>query len=70
PKRMNKLGSSGSPGSGSFLYAEPMEENDALDAAAHAAEHRALTALKEHQDSTSESNGSNGSSNGSSNGHR
>jgi ubiquinol-cytochrome c reductase cytochrome b subunit len=67
PKRMNKLGSSGAPGSGSFLSADPIEENDALAAAEHAAEHRALTALKEHQDATSGSNGSNGS-NGSSNG--
>lgn len=64
PKRMNKLGSSGAPGSGSFLYADPPAENEALVAAEHAAEHRALTALKEHQDSTSESNGSNGSSHG------
>jgi ubiquinol-cytochrome c reductase cytochrome b subunit len=65
PKRMNKLGSGGAPGSGSFLRADPVEENEALTSAAHAAEHRALTALKEHQDSTSGSNGSNGSSNGS-----
>ena len=65
PKRMNKLGSSGAPGSGSFLFADPLSENDALNEAAHSAEHRALTALKEHQDRTS---GSNGSSNGS-NGH-
>ncbi|GJF11634.1 ubiquinol-cytochrome c reductase cytochrome b subunit [Mycolicibacterium cyprinidarum] len=64
PKRMNKLGSSGAPGSGHFLFADPVDENEALTAAAHAAEHRALTALKEHQDSTSAANGSNGSSNG------
>ena len=72
PKRMNKLGSSGAPGSGSFLFADPLSENDALHEAAHSAEHRALTALKEHQDRTHGSNGashgSNGS-NGSSNGH-
>ncbi len=61
PKRMNKLGSSGAPGSGSFLFADPLSENDALNEAAHSAEHRALTALKEHQDRISGSNGSNGS---------
>jgi ubiquinol-cytochrome c reductase cytochrome b subunit len=50
PKRMNKLGSAGSPGSGSLLYADPASEDTALREAAHAAEHRALTALREHQD--------------------
>src|SRR5271155_1665373 len=58
PTKMNKLGSGGSPGSGSFLFADPVSEDAALSEAAHAAEHRALTALREHQD------GSNGSSNG------
>lgn len=50
PKRMNKLGSAGSPGSGSLLYADPASEDEALREAAQAAEHRALTALREHQD--------------------
>ncbi|HUB58655.1 MAG TPA: cytochrome bc complex cytochrome b subunit [Mycobacterium sp.] len=65
PVKMNKLGSGGSPGSGSFLTADPAAENAALAEAHHAAEQRALTALREHQD------GSNGSSNGQdgSNGH-
>jgi ubiquinol-cytochrome c reductase cytochrome b subunit len=62
PKRMNKLGSAGAPGSGSFLTADPLSENDALTEAAHASEHKALTALREHQDR-------NGSSNGETNGH-
>lgn len=62
PKRMNKLGSAGEPGSGSFLFADPIEEHEALAEAAHAAEHKALTALREHQDR-------NGSSNGETNGH-
>lgn len=62
PKRMNKLGSAGVPGSGSFLFADPIEEHEALAEAAHAAEHKALTALREHQDR-------NGSSNGETNGH-
>jgi len=61
PVKMNKLGSGGSPGSGSFLFADPVAEDTALSEADHAAEHRALTALREHQD------GSNG--NGSTNGH-
>jgi ubiquinol-cytochrome c reductase cytochrome b subunit len=62
PKRMNKLGSAGEPGSGSFLLADPIEEHEALAEASHAAEHKALTALREHQDR-------NGSSNGETNGH-
>jgi len=68
--KMNKLGSGGSPGSGSFLYADPPAEAEALSEAAHASEHRALTALRDRQ-GDSNGNGSNGSSNGSngSNGH-
>jgi ubiquinol-cytochrome c reductase cytochrome b subunit len=58
PKRMNKLGSAGAPGSGSFLKGDPLSEHEALDEAAHAAERRALTALREHQERTSASNGS------------
>ena len=33
---MNKLGSAGSPGSGSFLFADPASEDAALREAAHA----------------------------------
>lgn len=66
PKRMNKLGSAGAPGTGGFLKGDPMSEHEAITEAAHAAEQRALTALREHQERTSASNGS---SNGSSNGH-
>ncbi|OBH00530.1 menaquinol-cytochrome C reductase [Mycobacterium sp. E2699] len=51
PKRMNKLGSAGSPGSGSFLFADPPSEDAALREAEHAAEHRELTALREYQES-------------------
>ncbi|WP_343602284.1 cytochrome bc complex cytochrome b subunit [Mycobacterium sp.] len=58
PKKMNKLGSAGSPGSGSLLSADPVSEDAALREAAHAGEQRALTALRERQDS------SNGSTNG------
>jgi len=46
PTKMNKLGAGGSPGSGSFLYADPASEATALSEAAHAAEHRALTARR------------------------
>ena len=62
PKRMNKLGSAGAPGTGSFLFADPVSEDEALTEASHAAERQALTALREHQDR-------NGSSNGETNGH-
>jgi ubiquinol-cytochrome c reductase cytochrome b subunit len=58
PNKMNKLGSAGSPGSGSFLLADPVSEDAALREAAHAGERRALTALREHRDNI------NGSSNG------
>jgi ubiquinol-cytochrome c reductase cytochrome b subunit len=57
PKRMNKLGSGGRPGHGSFLTADPAAEDAALNEAAHASEHRALTALREWQDGESDGNG-------------
>ena len=66
PKRMNKLGLAGSPGSGSFLSPDPVEQHEALAEAEHAAERKALTALREHQDRNGSSNGS---SNGETNGH-
>jgi hypothetical protein len=46
PGGMNKLGSGGSPGSGSFLHAYPAAEDDALRESHCAAERRALTALQ------------------------
>jgi len=49
PKKMNKLGSGGAPGRGSFLTADPVDEDAALNEAEHASERRALTALAEHQ---------------------
>ncbi|MGB3521715.1 cytochrome b [Mycobacterium sp. SMC-14] len=49
PKKMNKLGSAGAPGTGSFLTADPVDEDAALNEAAHASERRAMTALAEHQ---------------------
>ena len=74
PKRMNKLGSAGAPGTGSFLRADSAAEHDALTEASHAAEQRALTALREHQERDGSPDGevkSNGEvqSNGEVNGH-
>ena len=43
---MNKLGSGGAPGSGSFLHADPADEDAALTTAQHANERRALAALR------------------------
>jgi ubiquinol-cytochrome c reductase cytochrome b subunit len=54
---MNKLGSAGAPGTGSFLIADPVSEHEELTEAAHAAERKALTALREHQDRNVSSNG-------------
>ncbi|HEX9175173.1 MAG TPA: cytochrome b, partial [Mycobacterium sp.] len=51
PKRMNKLGSGGAPGLGSLLTADPPAEQQALTESAHAQEQRAITALRERQDS-------------------
>ena len=45
PKRMNKLGSAGAPGTGSFLIADPVVGARGAHRGAHAAERRALTAL-------------------------
>ncbi len=70
PKRMNKLGSAGAPGTGSFLSADPIEEHEALTAALHAGERKALTALAEHQAAGSGSSNGHGSRDGDSgNGH-
>jgi ubiquinol-cytochrome c reductase cytochrome b subunit len=69
PKRINKLGLGGAPGSGSFLRADPPAEQQALTEAEHASEQRALTALRERQNSNGDGS-PNGSGNGSSpNGH-
>ena len=71
PKRMNKLGSAGAPGTGSFLSADPVSEHEAITEAAHAAEHRALTALRErvgHNGSNGHGSNGHGSSNGHANG--
>jgi len=68
PKRMNKLGSGGKTGHGSFLTADPASEDAALNEAAHASELRTLTALREWQDGEHNGNG-NGNGSGNGNGH-
>lgn len=50
PKRMNKLGAAGVPGTGSWITPDPASEHEALLEASHAAERRALAALEEYQD--------------------
>ncbi|MEV0948322.1 cytochrome bc complex cytochrome b subunit [Rhodococcus sp. NPDC049939] len=59
PKKMNKLGSAGKPGSGSLTTADPVEESAALEAALHEGEHKQLTMLREYQDQV-HGNGSSG----------
>ena len=60
PKRMNKLGSAGKPGTGSLLSADPPAEQRALVEAAAASEHRALLALAERQETNGSANGHGG----------
>ena len=60
PKRMNKLGSAGKPGTGSLLSADPPAEQRALVEAAAASEHRALVALAERQENNGSANGHGG----------
>ncbi|WP_305091729.1 cytochrome bc complex cytochrome b subunit [Prescottella sp. R16] len=50
PKKMNKLGSAGKPGSGSWVSPDPAEQSQALEAAEHAGEHEQLRILSEYQD--------------------
>ncbi|KAA0023103.1 cytochrome bc1 complex cytochrome b subunit [Antrihabitans cavernicola] len=59
PKKMNKLGSAGKPGSGSLLVADPVAQSEALAKAHHDAEHLQLSVLTEYQ-SRIHGNGSNG----------
>jgi ubiquinol-cytochrome c reductase cytochrome b subunit len=50
PKRVNRLGLSGTPGSGSFLRPDPAGQRERLDAAAHEQERLLTAALRGHQD--------------------
>ncbi|MBC7303735.1 MAG: cytochrome bc complex cytochrome b subunit [Nocardia sp.] len=49
PKKMNKLGSAGKPGTGSFLKADPKAEGEAWVEIEESEEHRMLTVLAEQQ---------------------
>jgi len=49
PKRMNRLGSAGKPGAGSFLSPDPVDEAAALEAAHHEAEIEQRTVLRDYQ---------------------
>jgi len=61
PKKMNKLGLAGKPGSGSLITADPVEESEALEAAHHEAEHEQLQILLDYQNRTNgKSDGSSG----------
>ncbi|MUM17611.1 cytochrome bc complex cytochrome b subunit [Mycobacterium sp. CBMA271] len=46
PKRMNKLGLAGAPGTGSFLFADPADEQRALTDAEHDAQRAELAVLQ------------------------
>ncbi|MGB7363160.1 MAG: cytochrome bc complex cytochrome b subunit [Rhodococcus sp. (in: high G+C Gram-positive bacteria)] len=81
PKKMNKLGSAGKPGSGSIFTPDSDEEHQLHERLSHEGEHNQLTMLRTYQakvlakgngSSNGQTNGngsSNGHSNGSSNGH-
>ncbi|MFE1595214.1 cytochrome bc complex cytochrome b subunit [Nocardia sp. NPDC058705] len=49
PKKMNKLGSAGKPGTGSFLKADPKAEGETWAEIEEAEEHKMLTVLAEQQ---------------------
>ncbi|MGW4741281.1 cytochrome bc1 complex cytochrome b subunit [Nocardia xishanensis] len=49
PKKMNKLGSAGKPGTGSFLRPDPREESEKHFELEHAEEHRQLAVLQKAQ---------------------
>ncbi|WP_026343141.1 cytochrome bc complex cytochrome b subunit [Nocardia sp. BMG111209] len=49
PKKMNKLGAAGKPGIGSFLIADPLEQQQALVDVEHEQEHKQLAILAEYQ---------------------
>ncbi|MGU3434062.1 cytochrome b [Actinomycetes bacterium M1A6_2h] len=68
PKKMNKLGSAGKPGSGSIFTPDPIEESRAHEHALHQGEHDQLTMLRTLQTKTLATNGNGHGSNGHSNG--
>ncbi|WP_024793173.1 cytochrome bc1 complex cytochrome b subunit [Tomitella biformata] len=50
PKKLNNLGSAGRPPAGSWVKADPLDEAEALDEAAHAGEQRQLQMLRDRQE--------------------
>ncbi|SLI46601.1 Ubiquinol-cytochrome c reductase cytochrome b subunit [Mycobacteroides abscessus subsp. abscessus] len=50
PKKMNKLGSAGKPGTGSFLFPDPPQESERNFELEHAAEQKQLEALAKAQE--------------------
>ncbi|MBF6127207.1 cytochrome b [Nocardia brasiliensis] len=50
PKKMNKLGSAGKPGTGSFLRPDPWQESEKHFEIEHAEEHRQLAVLQQRQE--------------------
>ncbi|GAA5074714.1 cytochrome b [Nocardia iowensis] len=50
PKKMNKLGSAGKPGTGSFLRPDPWQESEQHFEIEHAEEHRQLAVLQQRQE--------------------
>ncbi|WP_378739290.1 cytochrome bc complex cytochrome b subunit [Nocardia brasiliensis] len=50
PKKMNKLGSAGKPGTGSFLRPDPWQESEQHFEIEHAEEHRQLAVLQARQE--------------------
>ncbi|WP_431966575.1 cytochrome bc1 complex cytochrome b subunit [Nocardia sp. bgisy134] len=53
PKKMNRLGSAGKPGTGAFLRADPVAESNRNLAIEHEEEHRQLAVLRRYQDRNS-----------------
>ncbi|MEV2222073.1 cytochrome bc complex cytochrome b subunit [Nocardia vinacea] len=58
PKKMNKLGSAGKPGTGSFLRADPPHEIEQAFEDEHAEEHKQLAVLQKVQEKANGQNGS------------
>ncbi|WP_433756128.1 cytochrome bc1 complex cytochrome b subunit [Nocardia sp. CA-135398] len=54
PKKMNKLGSAGKPGTGSFLRPDPVAESERFFEIEHAEERKQLAVLQKYQDRISD----------------
>ena len=69
PKKMNKLGSAGKPGSGSLFSPDPVAQSKALEDAHHKGEHEQLTMLRNYQAGIHGNGHSNGNGHANGNGH-